>query len=132
MRHSRISQTVRKDHKRLAIDTCSIPSLHAVWYWIEKHTERRIKAGKSRIEAGTGNITKNNKREYTYLMPHWCRNLGFIDMEQRLQKPQLRKHCTCAISNQTLLRKFNLARAVPFQSALPYMGCCILSLSKPS
>lgn len=105
MRHSRISQTVRKDHKRLAIDTCSIPSLYAVWYWVAKHTERRIKTGKSRIEAGTENISKNNKKEHTYLMPYWCRNLGLIDMEQRLQKPQLRKQHTCAISKQTLLRK---------------------------
>ena len=110
MRHPRISQTVRKDHKRLAIGICSIPSLYAVWYWIAKHTERRIKAGKSRIEAGTGNISKNNKREYTYLVPYWCRNLGLIDMEQRLQKLQLRKQRTCAISYQTLLWKFKLAQ----------------------
>ena len=101
-----------------------------------KNSERRIKAGKSRIEAGTGNITKNNKREYTYLVPHWCRNLGFIDMEQRLQKPQLRKHCTCAISNQTLLRKFNLAQDsfehVLFHINRPYLIWAAVSCLFPN
>ena len=125
-----------RDHKRLAIDTCSIPSLYAVWYWIEKHTERRIKAGKSRIEAGTGNITKNNKREYTYLVPHWCRNLGLIDMEQRLQKPQLRKQRTCAISDQTLLRTFKLTQD-SFEHALfhfnrPYLIWAAVSCLFPN
>ena len=136
MRHPRISPTVRKDHKRLAIDTCSIPSLYAVWYWVAKHTERRIKAGKSRIEAGTGNISKNNKREYTYLVPNWCRNLGLIDMEQRLQKPQLRKQRTCAISDQTLLRTFKLTQD-SFEHALfhfnrPYLIWAAVSCLFPN
>ena len=71
MKHTRVPRTIRRDIRRLAIETSSIPSLYIFRSRIRNHIASRIENRKKPNGPNRKFNRLTKKKKSTYLVPQW-------------------------------------------------------------